>query len=92
MLNADNGNPYLVSDLSGSLLGIFAVVSGRNPSSKDISSFFPLFVPLVNPFKNDSLDLNNPKYKLDLTGIYRTFHPATAEYICSQAHVEHSLG
>lgn len=98
MLNNDSGNPYFVSDLNISLLGImFAVVSGRDYISKDLKKFFFLhFFHLLNLFKNEILDLNNTKEQLDLTDIQNTPPNGRIYTVFSSARrfsrIDHMLG
>jgi len=40
---------------------------------------------------NNTMDSNHTLDQVDLTDIYRTFHPAGAEYNSSQVHAEHPL-
>jgi len=40
----------------------------------------------------ETLALNDTLGQLDLTDMYRTFHPKATEYTFSQVHMEHFLG
>ena len=58
----------------------------------DFSTQLSLMNRTIRQINKEIEDLNNIKNQLDLTEIYRTLHPTTAECISSQVHMEHYPG